>query len=362
MNITHRSKALTPMLNITAMQHTVSRRTETSAPAQSLPPEVLVVIFITCLESAPPLPKSPKEAVERRVPIILASVCQQWRFVACNISELWTTCWLSYNGPELNSIWLARAGKQQILTLDGSILPDSLRNRKGSGSRYRKTAQFHQSISPYLRQCHSLLLCTEVFDQLCSRDINIDEALHLRVLRTDRAGIPPFRTAPLPAWVEMILDKAPNIQMLSLWETVHAEVLCKLQHLIDLQLGFFHSPWDLLEILRSIPTLQRLKVKKHFLNSLPPPDHLDPVIHTSLTELECTFHIKSDLVPFLNSLTLPALQSFTCNSEFIVGAGLPTTLFLSRSQCILKELTLWCYPSGIYRPAVDSSYSPHSWL
>ncbi|KAJ6451519.1 hypothetical protein C8R47DRAFT_978235, partial [Mycena vitilis] len=90
-------------------------------PFLTLPTEMIIEIFVRCLAGKVVLP---------RVPLVLGSVCRQWRSIALSTPTLWASLELTLdpNLPQefyiVLETWLSRSG-QQPLTLSVSYQFDS---------------------------------------------------------------------------------------------------------------------------------------------------------------------------------------------------------------------------------------------
>ncbi|KAJ7166899.1 hypothetical protein C8R46DRAFT_1219278 [Mycena filopes] len=96
-------------------------------PILTLPPEVTTEIFLRCLPEAN-VPPSGDDA-----PIVLLSVCKEWRTIAISVQRLWNTVYLNFRhiprsillDEHILDVWFTRAGSCPLaLTLYDSLLPE----------------------------------------------------------------------------------------------------------------------------------------------------------------------------------------------------------------------------------------------
>ncbi|KAJ7735647.1 hypothetical protein DFH07DRAFT_843493 [Mycena maculata] len=280
------------------------------APHKILPPEVLAIIFVNCVETPIILPPSPHEPA-----LALAGTCRYWRNMILNIPNLWSNIFLdfSYNPhPEkllqFAKLWLSRS--ETLITLRNS-------SSRWSESRMQKmnVDPIVDLVAPFVHRC---------------REID---------MRFLEASIDEFFTFP-----------AGSIERL---EVLYLETL-------GFSMPFGNASGEPLEVFRSAPRLRRVLFSTdlcsidpnvlglpwgqltglHFIATYIPPLAMHAILRDSHSLLECSFSIirlddglaaalhrlpecvlpglrslmvefspqTIDYAPFLRPLVLPALQ------------------------------------------------------
>ncbi|KAF5390643.1 hypothetical protein D9757_002676 [Collybiopsis confluens] len=141
--------------------HTSSVKTSSIPQISRLPVEILTEVFLLCL---PSLCEDPSTTASHRAPLVLTSICREWRAVAMRTPRLWKSLHIrlppSARSVDVESVqrqrvgirlWLARSSSQPLSISLGEFQP-SLFSRK---SEERKHLTF-QLLEPIRRERHRL--------------------------------------------------------------------------------------------------------------------------------------------------------------------------------------------------------------
>lgn len=302
------------------------------SPIRTLPVEILVYIF-QLLRPSMTQDYNPTDRHPRVAMFALSSVCRLWRQLACTTSSLWKYCWLSYRHPELNTLWLNRAGTQP-LSLFGQIRPFG---------DVRSWRPFMESIIPYFGQCYELdLVCDGFHDRLdgfSSIPITAPMLKKVRVRQSFSTNLPPV--------LVNIIQNAPRLENLIV---DNVDDLCG--HAFDaLQvIDIRHTSLrQAMAIISNAPNLHHCTIHSSVFDTRNAGSLIPglPLIHDHIRTLSIQWRgvDAAGYVPWLESLTLPSLSNLSLTSEtagsnFMPWASVEFLEFLSRSKCRLEALEI----------------------
>ncbi|KAJ7474281.1 hypothetical protein FB451DRAFT_286409 [Mycena latifolia] len=286
-------------------------------PVLTLLPEITVHIFSDYVDN----PHIGYTNTPGRGPLLLASVCREWRNICLSVGSLWASLSI-YPTPEfvrdiedfLSFIrcWLSRAGRQP---LDLQVF----------GTRY--TSEIFSAISHHSPQLRTLRLALDLPFSFPNADIlgRIPSLTKLAVTIMNEGDEPVMLTAfsNAPALRETQLSGA-SLQWISLpWiQLTHLELL-------DESLSAY------VDVLRQTPNLEVLRIGITYTQDAADPSSA-PLILPNLHTLTFSYDRQGMLLSYL---TLPALQNLELMSLVTASSSLLRELGL-RSAWSLVSICL----------------------
>ena len=312
-------------------------------PINQFPREILAEIFWHCLpDMNPEARKMPAQMFKKAAPLLVSSICSSWRELALATPELWATVGIIIRNPDMDpsatahvvNTWLERSGTLPLKLYLGQLsllydVPLSKTNpalAKSILSVFYSHSSRWQDVTLSLYETRSLSLPR--LDTPLLRSFRLSgpwqEAFHF-----------PFRKSSLLtelSWPSSI-DASKNTQIP--W----SQISCL--HILD---GM--SPFSVSEMIQLCPRLEEFWVGCSGFDEVANLPREPKVENGLLRKLE--LYGYDDIIPLLHSLTLPALEQFTCSSQSGVEdvPVIPTDLheslldLLTRSKCKLKKLKL----------------------
>ncbi|KAJ7676665.1 hypothetical protein DFH06DRAFT_612397 [Mycena polygramma] len=277
----------------------------------NLPAEVTMEIFLHFVDS-PQLGRKSRSFPGYRghSPLLVASVCKEWRHIALNTSDLWTTLRLEPAGvrdaENLVDCWLSRTGD---LPLDFKI----------TGEHTHSTVFF--ILARHSSQWNTL--------SLSSWPSVLPERVHGQLPRLETLSIEfsdPKQNFPVTAF-----SVAPNLRNLTIAHGSPERILLPWLQLTHLE--FMGSFGQCVSILRHALNVQVLTISTMYGSA--PEVPRTPVILPSLHTL--IFH-WDPVCELLDYLTLPSLETLQLTG-FAWNVADYCVPFLARSRCVVRTLT-----------------------
>ncbi|KAJ6620581.1 hypothetical protein B0H10DRAFT_1945890 [Mycena sp. CBHHK59/15] len=257
------------------------------APHKKLPPEVLAIIFLYCVQPPIILPPSPHEPA-----LILVSICSSWRNLLLHIPDLWSNIFLDFNRSGAKSMKLLEFSKLWLSRSETSLI--TIRNSTSRWSeRFLSDGNVNPIrylVTPYITRCREI--------DLRFLEASIDEFFtlpkgsieHLEVLYLETGGF----SMPFIQGSGETLDvfrSAPRLR-----RVLFSTDLCSFDpHVLGL-------PWGQLTGL-------------HFIATYIPPMAMHAILRQSHSLIECScsiIELNNDVSAALEQLhecVLPSLRS-----------------------------------------------------
>ena len=308
-------------------------------PINQFPREILAEIFWNCLPGT-----NSQQMSKMAAPLLVSSICSSWRELALATPKLWTTVGIIIGNPDIDpspatqviNTWLDRSGTlplnlylaQLPLSTSYDIPPMSSTNPTLAQSIL---SAFYSHSSRW--QDVNLILYSVRSFFLPGLDTPLLRSFGLSGPRQEVSHFPFRNSSCLTelSWPSP-LDVSKNSRIP--W----SQISC-----LNIPSGMTH--FFVSEIIHLCPQLEEFLAGCSSLDEVVNLPREPKVENGRLRKLELS-HCK-DISPLLHSLTLPALEQFTCyadNDEVVAPIpNLPfesLVEFLTRSHCKLKTLML----------------------
>ncbi|KAJ7901094.1 hypothetical protein B0H14DRAFT_2330592 [Mycena olivaceomarginata] len=310
-------------------------------PVLTLPPEIVIEIFVAFLPAYPDCPLT----FGLHSPLLLCQICRHWRAIAIVTPELWRAIQIRMSPEsgkaaaqlELLKTWLSRSGSCP-LSMDLSLW----RGTHAIEKDILRTAVLHSERWEYA----DLSLSAE---ELCLIQVPMPLLRHLT-----------FRFNNLiPSEPITLFDRAPRLKQVVLTRRFEKSVITLPWGQLTCLNAYFLYLGECAEILRDATNLVHCSFgicrtsNPTLIPTIPIRPHLRHLVLRSGKRLR---HSSFDLSGLFRSFTLPGLLTLRVYEPGITLASLSE--FISRSQCALQELRIdrssGRLSESIYREALPS--------
>ncbi|KAF8186902.1 hypothetical protein K438DRAFT_1835241 [Mycena galopus ATCC 62051] len=287
-----------------------------SCPVLEIPPEITVQIFAHCLPHSISAPRIDS------APLLFGRICRDWRTIALNSPELWTSLKIDRGIPvALSETWLARAqGMPLSLELEASSFNDEEWDYSEVLVVFKQHSRTWRDVTLDIPAEQMHLLGTDL-------PLPLLERLDIWSLSDTEPTYSAFRNAPALRWLTLGLYAHPTVLQLP-WTQI-TTLQCRSGAL---------TPTELLIILSYMPNITNCAFTTYNESESDP---LPDVTRLgSLTSLSLETDLSEGMSQIFDHISVPALRILDLSSILFSGRVLVSRLrsFLSRSDCRLREL------------------------